>query len=164
MTEKIFTHIYHTNAWGSKESVSGPTSTLSRTKELLEELPMMIKAIEPTFILDCGCGDFNWMKNIIIGSGIKYTGIDIDIKNTIKIYKKYNQENIFEIYNCDLSSNWDNSNYKIYNLDYNVKYDYIICNFSLMHFSTDIFWCQLDKITKKGSTFVFNLTSMAWLT
>jgi hypothetical protein len=28
-----------------------------------------------------------------------------------------------------------------------------------MHFSTDIFWYQLDKITKKGSTFVFNLTS-----
>jgi len=93
MTEKIFTHIYHTNAWGSKESVSGPTSTLSRTKELLEELPMMIKAIEPTFILDCGCGDFNWMKQIDL-TGIQYLGVDIVTKIISTNQENYTKENI----------------------------------------------------------------------
>jgi ubiquinone/menaquinone biosynthesis C-methylase UbiE len=119
----------------------------------------MLNPSHNKYWLDLGCGKCKFFNQIKTYNPKKYTGIDIDIKNTIKTYKKYNEENIFELYNCDLGLNWDNSNYKIYNIDYNIKYDYIICNFSLMHFSTDLFWSQLDKITKKGTIFIFNLTS-----
>lgn len=121
-----------------------------------------LKSLNPNYNkywLDLGCGKCKFFNQVKIYNPKKYTGIDIDVKNIIKAYKKYNEENIFELYNCNLGSNWSNSNYKISNIDYNIKYDYIICNFSLMHFSTDLFWTQLDKITKKGSTFIFNLTS-----
>lgn len=132
---------------------------LEENKILFINYLKMLNPSHNKFWLDLGCGKCKFFNHIKTYNPKKYTGIDIDIKNTIKTYKKYNEENIFELYNCDLGSNWDNSNYKIYNIDYNIKYDYIICNFSLMHFSTDLFWSQLDKITKKGSIFIFNLTS-----
>jgi hypothetical protein len=132
---------------------------LDENKNLFINYLKLLNPANNKYWLDLGCGKCKFFNQIKLYNPKKYTGIDIDIKNTIKTYKKYNEEHIFELYNCDLGSNWDNSNYKIYNIDYNIKYDYIICNFSLMHFSTDIFWCQLDKITQKGSTFVFNLTS-----
>jgi hypothetical protein len=118
----------------------------------------LINPEQNKYWLDLGCGKCKFFNEFKIYNPKKYTGIDIDIKNTIKNYRRYNEDNIFEIYNCNLSINWLNSDYNISNLNYNIKYDYIISNFSLMHFSTDLFWSQLDKITKKGSIFIFNLT------
>lgn len=108
--------------------------------------------------LDLGCGSCKFFNDLKIYNPKKYLGIDIDIKNTIKAHNKYNEYNIFQIYNCDLSVNWEETNYKIIRLDNTIKYDYIFCNFSLMHFSTDLFWHQLDKVTSSGSIFLFNLT------
>ena len=131
---------------------------LQENKKLFINYLKLLKPNHNKNWLDLGCGKCKFFNDIKIYNPKKYTAIDIDIKNTINIYKKYNEENIFEIYNCDLSSDWENSNYKIFDIDYNIKYDYIICNFSLMHFSTDLFWKQLDKIIKKDTIFIFNLT------
>jgi hypothetical protein len=115
--------------------------------------------------LDLGCGKCKFFNDLKIYNPKKYFGIDIDVKNTIITHNKFNEYKIFEIYNCDLSTNWTDSEYKITKLDYDIKYDYIFCNFSLMHFSTDLFWSQLDKITIPGSIFMFNLTikNSLWL-
>lgn len=108
--------------------------------------------------LDLGCGKCKFFNDLKIYNPKKYFGIDIDIKNTINTHNKFNEYKIFEIYNCDLSIDWQDTEYKITKLDHSIKYDYIFCNFSLMHFSTDLFWSQLDKITIPGSIFMFNLT------
>ena len=108
--------------------------------------------------LDLGCGSCKFFNDLKIYNPKKYLGIDIDIKNTIKAHNKYNEYNIFQIYNCDLGKEWKDSEYKIMTLDNNIKYDYVFCNFSLMHFSTDLFWSQLDKVTNSGSIFIFNVT------
>jgi hypothetical protein len=74
--EAIFTEIYNTNAWGCQETVSGPSSTLERTQELRDRLPEIFQELEIQSIIDCGCGDWNWMKTVKL-TGIQYIGLEI---------------------------------------------------------------------------------------
>jgi hypothetical protein len=75
-TETLFTDIYTTRAWGSKESVSGPSSTHTKTVELRNQLPSLFSRLSIQSIFDCGCGDFNWFQHVSLGS-IQYIGADI---------------------------------------------------------------------------------------
>ena len=74
--EAVFSEIYHTNAWGDSESVSGRGSTLARTKIITSELPRLLKELRAKTLLDAACGDFNWMRHIELGE-IEYIGADI---------------------------------------------------------------------------------------
>ena len=47
---------------------------------------------------------------------------------------------------------------KWYNVD-NKKYDYVVANFSIMHFMTDVFWQELEKYTHSGTKFLFNIVA-----
>ena len=75
-TKEIFTEIYRQNTWGSEESRSGSASSLQRTVEIREGLPKLFQRLEIQSVLDCGCGDWNWMKTVKL-AGIQYMGIDI---------------------------------------------------------------------------------------
>jgi hypothetical protein len=108
--------------------------------------------------LDLGCGRCKLFDFIKDYNPKIYNGIDIDIKSLIKAYKKFNSEENFKIFNYDLNNNWNNQKLKLYDFDSNLKYDYIICNFSLMHFCNDIFWNQLNKVSKLNTKFIFNIT------
>jgi len=59
---------------------------------------------------------------------------------------------------CELGQNWKETSGQWFSY-YNIKYDYIIANFSLMHFFTDLFWEQLNQIVSVGSKFIFNLVT-----
>lgn len=74
--EYIFTDIYNTSSWGSKESRSGPASTLERTTELREQLPQLFETLGITSVFDAGCGDWNWISSVNLSS-ISYIGADI---------------------------------------------------------------------------------------
>lgn len=74
--EFIFSTIYANNSWGCKESRSGPAASLDRTASLRAALPEIFSQLKIQSILDCGCGDWNWMKTVDL-SGIKYIGCDI---------------------------------------------------------------------------------------
>ena len=74
--EQTFTEIYRSSLWGSKESRSGPTSSLERTSQLRDNLPTLFKTLEITSIFDAGCGDWNWMRSVNL-TGIRYIGADI---------------------------------------------------------------------------------------
>ena len=74
--EQIMTDIYTRNAWGSQESRSGPTSTTHRTEQLRDQFQTFLKKFEIQSILDCGCGDWNWMSLVDL-SNIDYLGVDI---------------------------------------------------------------------------------------
>lgn len=74
--KNVFTSIYKTNKWNSKESVSGTGSEIKVTENLRKNLSDLIKEYNIRSILDLPCGDFNWMSKIELGS-IDYIGADI---------------------------------------------------------------------------------------
>lgn len=90
--EERFTSIYNDGIWFSnKESASGTGSTLEVTKKVREWLPEIIKELEIKTLVDMGCGDFNWMKEVKLECN--YIGTDIVksvIDNNILNYKKHN--------------------------------------------------------------------------
>jgi hypothetical protein len=75
-TESRFTEIYSTWAWGSKETVSGSSSTLVKTIELRNALPSFFTKYNINSLFDCGCGDFHWFQHVPLGS-IAYIGADV---------------------------------------------------------------------------------------
>ena len=86
--ENIFNTIYKRNLWKSKESISGPGSELKNTIHLQKQIQSIIKEYKIQSIVDCGCGDFNWMKEINFGE-MKYTGLDIVNEIAESNMKKY---------------------------------------------------------------------------
>lgn len=74
----VFEDVFKNAQWAKsqKESISGPGSILKVTQNLINELPIFFKKHEINSILDCPCGDFNWMKEIDL-SKVNYIGGDI---------------------------------------------------------------------------------------
>jgi len=105
--------------------------------------------------LDLGCGKcklYDIIKYIYIPK--KYLGIDNNIKNLSNKYYIVNDD--INLYPCNLNDSWDNIN--LWNsFDWNIKYDYIVANFSIMHFWSDLFWEQLNKVSKINSLLLFNV-------
>lgn len=90
----VFNLIYAKNIWGSEESCSGFGSTLRETENLRLELPALLRQLQIHSLLDIPCGDFNWMKNVELGS-LRYTGADIVpelIQETARLHANGNRE------------------------------------------------------------------------
>src|SRR5438128_4830907 len=74
--EDVFRHAYRHNIWGDPESVSGAGSGLFRTSSFRDQIPQLLNELGARSLLDAGCGDFNWMKEISFPVE-RYIGIDI---------------------------------------------------------------------------------------
>lgn len=76
--QKHFSHIYNTWYWrmDQNESRSGEGSTLAWTNPFKASLLKIIKENNIKSILDCSCGDWNWMQHIS-DQLPNYVGIDI---------------------------------------------------------------------------------------
>lgn len=111
--------------------------------------------------LDLGCGSGKYINNIKKYMPKNYMGIDIDIKQLIKAlsFNDMNQD-IYKFIPCDLSKDWSDYYIKWASINMMIKYDYIIANFSLMHFCNDMFWSQLDKLVSQGTQFMFNIVAL----
>ena len=72
----VFSDIYSKNSWGSAESRSGPGSAVSRTGSIRRGLLNVISAYNITSVVDCPCGDLNWISPIVDRIP-NYLGIDI---------------------------------------------------------------------------------------
>lgn len=109
--------------------------------------------------LDLGCGKCKYFNEIkMLYNPNKYLGIDNDINCLIKGLKIFDAyPDIFQLYPANLNQEWTTHDIKWNTLNLTIKYDYIIANFSLMHFCNDLFWSQLNKIVNKGTKFIFNL-------
>lgn len=110
-------------------------------------------------ILDLGCGISKVLK--LNMKFTKYTGYDYDIYILLKNLKKVRTkpqsiQNSIHFNYIDLSSTWDKTIDKFYDVKYE-KYMNVYAINSLMHFNTDIFWEQIDKVTSNGSRFLFNV-------
>jgi len=133
-------------------------SIINKHTQILESMISFIKPENNKKWLDLGCGNcklFKYIKDKYYPK--KYLGIDNDVDVLSQLYHLVDQySEIFNIYPSNLNLVWDKQN--IWNsLNWNIKYEYIIANFSLMHFCNNTFWTQLNNITNKGSIFIFNL-------
>jgi len=80
--EDRFSKIYENGVWyANKESASGSGSTLEVTKEVRTYLPQLVKKYKAETLVDVGCGDYNWMKEVKLGC--KYIGTDI-VKSVVE--------------------------------------------------------------------------------
>jgi len=110
--------------------------------------------------LDLGCGKGKIINTIKKYNPKSYLGLDIDISCLVKCLKYHDEEQDVYLFNkCDLGNKWEETDGVWFNVN-NIKYDYVIANFSLMHFFTDLFWNQLDQVVSVGTKFIFNLVSL----
>jgi hypothetical protein len=71
-----FERIFETNLWGGKESKSGVGSTLDATRKLRAGLLEIIEDTKCKVLVDCPCGDFNWISEIACAVE-RYIGADV---------------------------------------------------------------------------------------
>ena len=81
--KKIFKYIYNSGYWidynlSSHQSRSGKGSNLENALHLQNSLKIFFKKNKIRKIIDIGCGDFNWMKNLLKDVEYEsYLGVDI---------------------------------------------------------------------------------------
>lgn len=141
--EKVFSEIYEKNKWGCTESKSGPGSRISVNEKLLKLLEDFVQNHKIKTVVDCGCGDFNWMKLFNFSLVKNYIGIDV-VDNLIEVNnKKFSNNKITfikksivdeEIPNCDL----------------------IICKDVLFHLNLNDASNALKNFKKSNSTFLIS--------
>lgn len=143
--ENKFTSIYLNNDWKGSESKSGPGSAVEKNQALLKNLEEFVTQNNISSIIDCGCGDFNWMKTFNFGLIKSYTGLDI-VKPLI-------QENIQKYSNEIIK-------FKATNLieDQIECADLIICKDVLVHLSFDDALNVLENIKKSKTKYLLSTT------
>lgn len=140
--ESVFTDIYRKNLWNypQMESKSGTGSTLFNTIYVRQELPILFKKIGIVSILDAGCGDFNWFKEIR-QRNINYIGVDIVKEIITENNKKYQCNNI-KFVNKDFLT------------DDLPKSDIIICRDCLVSLSNSDIKKAITNFKKSGSKYL----------
>lgn len=73
---EIFSDYARSNKWGDRDSRSGKGSNLEATAEVRRVLPVLLRELGATSMLDVPCGDFFWMAQVDL-AGIDYLGGDI---------------------------------------------------------------------------------------
>jgi len=144
--KRVFNWIYSNNFWAQEKGVplSGPGSTLESTETLRLMLPVIIKAVNATSILDAGCGDFTWMQDTELGVE-KYIGVDI----------------------ADFVINENNKKYANLNRSFYLKdvvkdplpqADIIFCRDCLAHLSNEDIILALKNFKKSGAKYLLTST------
>lgn len=88
--EARFSEIYRSGLWRGSESRSGFGSGKKYTESIRTHLPRLIEANSIKTIFDAACGDFNWMKSVILDLEVSYLGVDIVselIQRNNRLYK-----------------------------------------------------------------------------
>lgn len=137
---EIFTEIYKNNKWRCDESKSGPGSRLSVNKKLLYLIEEFVKSHQIKTIIDCGCGDFNWMKHFNFDLIDSYIGFDI-VEDLIESNLVYLNEKIS--FSCSSISDVDLP-----------KSDLIICKDVLFHLSYEDTIKAIENFKRSGSKYL----------
>lgn len=137
----LFTRIFKTNSWMSRESKSGPGSTLERTFNIRFALPYLFERMGFKTMLDMPCGDFNWMKDTKLDFLDLYIGADIVESLILQNNSRYANENRFFL--ClDMTQ------------DPLPKVDVIFCRDCLQHLSNADICKAINNFKRSGSNFL----------
>lgn len=138
----VFEHIYQSNYWKGRDSVSGPTSGAAETTWLRPELQRLLQELQVRSILDIPCGDFIWMNEMNL-TGIEYLGADIVPQLVAENQCRYANENR-RFTTLDLTAS---------ELP---KADLIICRDCLVHLSFEHIQQAITRIKQSGSTWLLS--------
>jgi 2-polyprenyl-3-methyl-5-hydroxy-6-metoxy-1,4-benzoquinol methylase len=73
-----FTGVYRNRVWLNERetgSLSGLGSELACTESIRKSLPAVLRSLGTEVLVDVGCGDFTWMKELSLAC--RYIGVDI---------------------------------------------------------------------------------------
>jgi ubiquinone/menaquinone biosynthesis C-methylase UbiE len=108
--------------------------------------------------LDLGCGKGKLINEIKKYSPKMYIGLDIDSTMLLENIQTMDENEHINLSPCDLRQNWF-ENSKWFNIK-NMKFDYIVLNFSIMHlFDSEQFWKCLKEVTKSDTKILFNVVA-----
>jgi glycosyltransferase involved in cell wall biosynthesis/2-polyprenyl-3-methyl-5-hydroxy-6-metoxy-1,4-benzoquinol methylase len=142
--QKIFGEIYRRKDWGNGESVSGSGSSVARTAVFRDEIGLLLSEIKAKSLLDAGCGDFNWMKEIELDLA-QYIGIDV-VPELIGKNQKAHGNDSRTFLSLDMTK------------DKLPQVDLILCRDSLVHFSFADILRTLENFSQSGSTYLLTTT------
>ena len=145
MDQAKFKEIYDNNLWLSSESKSGTGSTLEATKEIRPWLLDVCSKYKINSLLDYGCGDFNWMKNLSATFN-KYVGMEIVDALVVENREKYGSFS-----NVVFSS----STPEMFDIYLAQPFDAILVRDVLVHFSDQHVTEFLEKVYKSGIKYMF---------
>lgn len=144
--EELFLEYLMINEASDIESVSGPSSSLIRTKNIQQKLPELIKRWDINTVVDLGCGDLFWMKLVLAGSKhIRYLGLDIVRELIVTNHEKYSNYNI-------------SFHQKDIRIDGLPRCDLAICRDVLFHFSEKDIFIFLQNFLDSGSLYLLTTT------
>lgn len=146
--EAAFISFYTENRWGDTESVSGPGSNLARTSKLRNELPALLKEIGAQTLIDAPCGDFNWMKDTVLGVE-HYIGVDI-IPDLIARNQSLYGNNQTRFTLLDLTR------------DKLPRVDVILCRDCFIHFSYRHIAAAIKNFKRSRATYLLTNTYPGW--
>lgn len=142
--EQVFTNIYKNNAWGGKDSVSGPGSDIYQTRIITKELAVVFREYGVSTILDIPCGDFHWMKNVDL-INVDYIGSDIVNDLIEKNTGKYGRDGL-HFQQLDLIK------------DRLPKVDLVFCRDCLVHLSFEDIFHALNNVCSSQSEYLLTTT------
>ncbi len=142
--EKVFQHAYRHNIWGDPESVSGPGSGLFRTESFRDQIPALLNELGANSLLDAGCGDFNWMKEVSLPVE-QYVGIDIVPELIAHNRQRYTEVKRSFIHGDILRAELP-------------RVDIILCRDCLVHFSFKDAWMALRNFKRSRSCYLLTTT------
>jgi hypothetical protein len=144
-----FSAIYGNRVWSDNRasgSLSGLGSELENTKLIRQSLPKILEDIGTQTLLDVGCGDFGWMKEVQLPC--RYIGVDIVpglIGENAALYAS--QMRAFERLDatCDRLP----------------QADTILCREVLFHLSFQDIWRVIGNLHSSGISFLIATTDNA---
>ena len=152
---------YYYNKLQSKLQSKLPNKLINILKSQQTILSNNINMLDPMNNmnwLDLGCGSGKLINHIKNYNPKYYMGLDIDIRQLVKCLKYHDiNQNVYNFTPCDLNSNWNNNKSRWLSIPKDITFDYVVANFSLMHFCSDTFWEQLNNVTHTGSLFMFSI-------
>lgn len=115
--------------------------------------------------LDLGCGKGKLLNIIKKTNPKSYLGLDNDLDVIINSIHRYSNDLdsklLFNVnfVKTDLNDEWNKGDYNWYKINYDIKMDYIVSNFSLMYFCNDSFWKNINRISRNGTKMLLNLVN-----
>ena len=140
----IFTRIYHQNAWGSGESVSGPGSTRLRAAVFVDDLVAALRQLDVRSLLDAPCGDFNWAAPVADAVDL-YVGADV-VPELVAANQARHASPRRAFVRLDLTR------------DALPAADAVLCRDCLVHFSFADVWAALGNIQDSGARYLIATT------
>lgn len=131
--QERFTQHYRSGWWfANGESVSGSGSTLDATQQIRAHLVPFLETWKVKRLLDAPCGDWNWMKAILLPADMHYSGAEI-VPDLVKKLKAEFGAPDREFLHIDITS------------DALPRADMMLCRDALFHLSNADIWRFVDN-------------------